>query len=235
MNKKVIQIQKGQNVISAFMLLLSGMICNNAFSQTNLDGIYCRDYVFSGIGKCLTFKAKGIFKYTYSGDGGIYEYGNGEYKIENNDIILNYNKTEELKLSHHVSKIWSNKNEIINIYFQFLDFENKPIPYVNIFYKDNLSKNGYNGVVSNKEGIAILNLKKEKKFLQLTSSNIGFKQYKISINKNYNYNISVFLEKQGKGIPIKNQTDTLNIVKMKDNFFKIKRKSGKISLWKKIN
>ncbi|MEE9406694.1 MAG: hypothetical protein V3V28_01340 [Polaribacter sp.] len=221
-----------KNAINILLIILVSLLYSKTYSQNSLNGTYCRDYTLNDFGKCLKFE-KEIFNYIHSGHNGINESGNGEYKISSDIIVLNYNKSEIRKKSYHISKIWKNNKDSINVVFEFLDFENKPIPYVNVFYKDSLLKKGYNGFVASKEGFVSYKLTKEKEVFEFSFSNIGFEQYKILIDKNFNYLISIFLEREGIGTPIKNQIDTLNIVELKSAFFKVKEKNGKITTWRK--
>jgi hypothetical protein len=227
------QILKEQNVINTLIFILVGILCNNTYSQINKQDKFCIDYPMKEFSKCLLFETKNVFKYEYSGDTGVFEYGKGEYKFVKNFLILNYNKTEPQKKGYHLSKIWLNKLDHIKINFHFFDFNNIPLPYVNIIYQDTLSKNGFSGVAANEKGLAVVNLKRDRTKIQFKISNLAFNQYELTIDKNYNYDISVFLQKEGHGLPILDQIDTLEIVKNKPKYFTVKNKNGSISTWKK--
>ncbi len=233
MNKIEIQVFKATNVTKTFSLILIGLLSNIMFAQASLKGTFCIDYALSDFSNCLSFVTDKGFKYSHAGHLGIIDYGIGEYKLIDNQLILNYNKTKPLKIGHHVSEIWENNADSIAVHFSFFDFDNIPIPYVNYYYKDSLSKNGYQGGVADKDGQGSLKLKKEKNDIMITVSNIGFRQYSFPINRNYNYDVSVFLESEGNGIPIKNQLDTLKIMELKENYFKVIEKDGKITTWLK--
>ena len=88
--------------------------------------------------------------------------------------------------------------------------------------------------MANEKGITLLNLKKDRNNLEFEISNLGFNNYKFSIDKNYNYKVSIYLQKDGFGLPILNQIDTLEVVKKKTKYFTVKDKDGKITTWRKI-
>lgn len=234
MNKMVTIIQKVQIVTNPYIYVLVGMLCYNSNAQTNLNGTFCIDYAMKDFFNCLTFQTEKNFKYEYGGDTGMFEYGQGKYKFMGNRLILNYNKTEPQKIGYHVSRIWTNSKDSINLKIKIFNFDSIPLPYVSVAYEDSLSKCGYSGVATNEKGIASLNLKRDKTNLQFKVSNLGFKQYEFTIDKNYNYTISVFLQKVGDGLPLLNQIDTLYIAKIKPKYFTVKNKDGRVTTWKKI-
>jgi hypothetical protein len=210
-------------------------LSNFSFSQSQLKGKFSSLARYQEYYNSYSFNENGEFYYHVGSSLGDDYFGEGEYKLINNQLILNYNKTKPLKIGHHVSEIWENKADSIAVYFNFFDFDNNPIPYVNFFYKDSLSEKGYQGGVANKDGQGLLKLKKDKKDIMLTVSNIGFRQYTFSINRNYNHEVSVFLETPGHGIPIKDQIDTLRLMEIKENSFKFIEKDGKITSWSRID
>ena len=223
---------KEPTVISLIFLSIILTFCDNIYSQSRIKGKYCREYELKNFSNCLNFISDNEFEFENSGDMGVIKYGRGEYKIEDGKLILNYNKTKPVKTGHHVSEIWGNNKDSINLKFHFFDFSNNPIPFVNVFYKDSLSMHGYSGIVANKEGTAELILPKGKINTQLSFSNVGFSQYEITISKNYNYNILVYLQKADTGLPIIGQIDTIEIEKKKPKYFTVKNKDGKINTWR---
>ena len=206
-----------QNVIKVIIFIFFIFLINLGRAQTNISGIYhIPNYtVDGGVYTKIEFQKNGNFKKETTSEFGIYKYGEGEYSFIGNKLILNYNKTEPIKLGYHDSKIWTNNKYSINIHFSFFDFDSVPLPNVNVIYKDSLSKYGYGGVTANEKGVTSLTLKKGKTNLQFKISNLGFKEYEFTIDKKYNYSISIFLQKNGVGLPLLNQIDTLNIDKIK--------------------
>lgn len=224
--------QKLRNV-KMVVLLLVGTLFYSLHAQTKFDGTFCKEYDLKYFSECLTFEKEKNFKYEYRGDTGMFEFGQGEYQLIGKRLILNYNKTDPIKIGHHVSKIWTNNEDSINLQFNISDFDGLPLPAVTVVYKDSLSKYDYTGVASNKKGIALINLKKDSTDLQVEISNLGFELYKFSLDKNYNHNISVFLQREGDGLPIKNQIDTLEIQEEKPKYFTIRNKDGSKAIWRK--
>ncbi len=231
-NPKVIQRQ--QNIIRTIGLLIFFIISKHTFSQNEkLNGKYSHLEQLQDYYTVYYFDGSSTFEYHTGGCLGDEYFGKGTYKIKDKLLILNYNKTEPIKLGHHVSKIWTNDSTAIDIQFKFFDFENRPIPFVNVTYKDSLSKNGYNGIAANKEGTAKLSLIKENEEFEMKISSVGFSQYKFTVGKKYNYSISIYLQNEGNGLPIRNQMDTLKIGEMTSKYFTVKNKNGSVTTWRK--
>ena len=230
-----IAILKDRSVNRIKVFILMGLMFNTVYPQKKLEDTFCMKYEYPGdYSNCLTFETDKNFTYEYCGHLGVLKYGHGEYKFTGSQLILNYNKTEPIKTGHHLSEIWTNNKDTIYLKINILDFDGFPLHGVSVIYKDSLSKYGYSGVASNKEGVALVNLKKDKTDLDFEISHLGFNIYKFSLDKNYNHNISVFLQKQGDGLPILNQIDTLEIVKIRPKYFTVKRKDGNIATWRKL-
>ncbi|WP_157614268.1 hypothetical protein [Pseudotamlana agarivorans] len=223
--------RRAQNVIKLFIYI--GIFYSNAYAQNQPKGKFCEEYEIKDYGACITLKPDNTFVHSFGGDMGTEAHGKGEYNFIDNKLILNYNKTEPVKTGYHLSKIWTNNKNTITVNFKFFDFDSIPVPNVNVFYKDSLSKQGYGGGVASEKGVLSLNLKKDKTFLKLKMTNIGYSPYELSIDKNYNYVISVYLQKVGKGLPILNQIDTLIIHKKRPKYFTVRNKNGSITTWKK--
>ncbi len=232
MNKMTFISIKKQMFKTIFLIFI-GTLCYSFQAQTNLNG-YCVNYALNDISACLTFEKVKNFTYEYSGDTGVFEYGQGDYEISSNKLILNYHRTDPLKVGYHVSKIWTNKKDSINLNFKVMDFEGNPLPAVSVAYKDSLSRYGYNGVASNKMGIALIGLKRDRTELEVEIINVGFRHYKFTIDKNYNCDISVFLQKDGGGVPIKNQIDTMELENMRLKYFTVNNAEEEIMTWRKI-
>lgn len=232
MNKMGTLMPKVRNV-NTIILIMTGTLFYSANAQINFIGTYCIDYDINNFSNCLTFESEKKFRYEYVGDTGMFEYGQGEYQFIENHLILNYNRTEPLKTGYHISKIWTNAKDSINLQIHVFDFDGVTLPAVSVVYNDSLSKYGFSGMASNEKGLALINLKRDRNDLQVKISNLGFKSYKFSIDKNYNYNISVYLQKEGDGLPIINQIDTIQIEQIKSKYFTIKNKNGSITTWRK--
>ncbi|MCK0124943.1 hypothetical protein MWU76_11075 [Gelidibacter sp. F2691] len=227
---------KAKSAIKVIAIVLLMCFHEGIQSQDRaIDGLFCRVYFPSGdFSNCLEFKKNNTFEYEFSGHLGTQSYAHGQYELIKNKLILDYNKTEPIKIGHHVSKIWTNSKDSINLQFNFFDFDNIPIPFVNVIYKDSLSKNGYNGIIATKEGRAQLILKKKNKDFELVISNLGYSQYKFTVDRNYNHDIAVYLQKEGDGLPIRNQIDTIIIDKIRPKYFNVKNKNGSVTTWRKM-
>ncbi len=238
MNKRVIQIQKEKSVINKVILILFFLFFSNTYSQNIIKGTYCVDYDMKDFSNCFTFKADKTFKFNHSGDTGTLEYGEGEYKFIDNQLILDYNKTSAKKLGYYKLAIWENNSDSIDLVVNVFNKQTKePIKYANVFFKDNTNKIGYTGSSANEKGIAKLRTIKDKNIIELNVIYVGFLEQKINLKRNKNYIIEVYLNEVGyeTGSPILNQIDTLVIDKKRPKYFVVKNKNGSLTTWKKLD
>lgn len=230
-------MQKEQNVIKNIILFLILVISNHLYSQSEkFNGRYSNLGSLQEHYNYYVFDENGEFRYRTGASLGDDYFGSGTYEFIDHRLILNYNKTEPIKTGHHLSEIWINNKDSIDVHFKFFDFNNTPISFVNVMYTVSLpnSTYTYNGVVADKQGVAKLNLVKENKEFQLIISNVGYNEYRLIVDKTYNYDISVFLQEQGNGLPILNQIDTLEVVKRRPKYFTVRNKNGSETTWRKI-
>ena len=96
MNRKVIIVQKGQNVIKTYISLLTFLIFYiSIYSQTSLNNkyTYCYGSVDNGECKVYIFKKNNIFLLKTDGELGVIDYSKGHYFIEKDSLILSYDLT----------------------------------------------------------------------------------------------------------------------------------------------
>lgn len=222
------------------------LICYHAGMQSQnktFDGVFCRVYFPSGdFGNCLEFKSDSIFEYRLSSDVGPMLYGRGEYKLSKNQLTLNYNKTAPLKMSYHISEIWESNKDSITVDFYLFDFDGNPATGVDINYKDSLSKKGYRADVSNKDGRVSFKLKGDPSELQFEISSMDYGLtnsilhafYYLTIYREWNYKISVYLQKSYTGVPVLNRTDTLKLKKVSKKYFEVINENGSVTTWRKL-
>ncbi len=227
-------MRKVQNVTKLLFLFYLILICSNGYGQ--LKGNYCIDYALHYNYDCIRFYDNNLFEYHTGADLGDFYFGRGEYKIIGNNLILNYNKTSPLELGYYLTKIWTNSKDSINVNMTTMTLDKKPVPYLSITFSDSLAKNGVNGIATDRDGRGSIIFKKDRKNINLFLTGVGYKSQNITISKYYNYRLNVYiLEDKGQGIPIKGQIDTLKIVDLKKDYFKVEEKNGKITVWKKFD
>lgn len=240
MSKMEIRNLKEKNASKTLILLFFGCIMSFGISQNSLEGLYYVDdnppYVVDGGSSThYEFFKNGTFERITTGEFGTQYYGSGTYNLDNNKrLILNYNKTEPIQMGYHISKMWTNNSDEVDINFKLFDLDENAVKYANIIYKDSVSKHGYNGIVADDEGIAKLKFKKESKRLQFEITCLNFKYYSLVIDKNYNYNISVYLQNEYNGLPIMNQMNTIQLEKIRPKYFTVRNKNGSVTTWRKL-
>lgn len=221
-------MRKERSVIKSVFIIFILCSFSQFYGQKSIEGRYSNLMPNQEHYNFFDFKKNGIFEYHSGASLGDDKYGKGHYQIKNDSLILNYDLTEPIKIGYHISKIWRNNKDSICIKFVLFDLNHKVLdpPAASVMYKDSLSKYGYSGVAANNSGVAVFRLKKEKNNLQFMLSNLGYKPYNLIVDRNYNYEISVFMQNQGEGLPILNQTDTLEIVKQGRKYLEVKNKNG---------
>jgi len=237
-------MERAKSVTKVIAIVL--LICfQEALQSQNMthDGIFCRVYFPSGdFGNCLDFKTDNTFEYRLSSDMGLVSYAQGEYKLSKGQLILNYNKTAPLKMSYHISEIWESNKDSITVDFDLFDFDGNPATGVEILYKDSLSKRGYRADVSNKDGRSSFKLKRDPSELQFEISSMDYGLtnsirhtiYYLTIYREWNYKISVYLQKSYTGIPVLNRTDTLKLKKVREKHFEVINDNGSVTTWRKL-
>lgn len=230
MNKTGIEMQRVKSVSICYFFLFISVL----YSQKKLEGKYSKLYQFQEHFESLDFDELGSFSYAKGSSGNDF-FGNGTYTISKDKLILNYNKTKSIELAYYIPKIWKNSKDSIVVKLQVMNLEKQAVSYANVVYNNNNKPNGFSGVISTNTGEANIVLPKSKQLIELKITAMGFVPFSITINQNVNYVVKVFLQKQGKGIPIRNQVDTLNIVEFNKDFFKVKDKDEHLIMWKKIN
>lgn len=237
MSKMVIQTQKGKSVISTMILILFLICFFSSYSQDTFSDTYCIDYDLMDFSTCITFETKNTFKYSQYGDTGRLKYGEGEYKHQNNRLILNYNKTSAKSIGHYSLSVYKNNSDSIRLIVSVFNTRtNEPIEYANVFFKDSINNLGYTGSSANADGLVEIRTSKNKNNIELNVIYLGFIEQKINLIRDKNYKIKVYLKEQAdeSGMPILNQIDTLEIVKIRPKYFTVKRKDGNIATWRKL-
>ncbi len=191
----LIQMQKEPNVKCIITILIVFYFSNFSFSQENkIEGIYCASYKLKNFSTYYAFKDN-IFEYKHSGHTGLIRYGKGEYEIQKDTVILNYNLTEIKDNSYHSSKKYYNNKNYIEIRLRFFNLKHKPLKNITAWSKNNKE---YKSV--NNEGLIIFNFRKEqnsKDFIEIniTGDNDNY-FYRFHVNKKENQEINVYLSNQ---------------------------------------
>ncbi len=170
----VIQMQKEKNAIKIISVLIILFVLDKAYSQEQLNGNYSSLAQFQEFYDFYNFNKNGVFEYHTGADLGDDYFGKGEYKIENDNLILNYNKTSPLKLGYYLTEIWTNNKDSINVNITTITLDKKPAPYLSITFSDSLAKNGVNGIATDRDGSGSITFKKDRKNINLSLTGVGY-------------------------------------------------------------
>lgn len=218
------------------VLILVSLICsiNIGFSQNKIIGVYYVDnnpsyVVDGGEYEHYEFYKSGLFTYSSGGDLGKPTTLKGDWRFLGQTLILSYSEPK-LQESYKIETASSyTLKDSVSITFKVKDFNNGPTLglYINILPL-NLS------LITDENGFAETKFKKSNNIIQGNTEYLGYEDAYFSINLNKNQNIKISINEKNNDV-LKKQNDTLNIVTTKKDYFKVKEKNGKISVWKKID
>ncbi|WP_157578291.1 hypothetical protein, partial [Tenacibaculum ovolyticum] len=190
MNKKEIAMQKEVNVKSLLCIYFIVFLVSFSFSQNKLEGEYKIVNKLNDFSEKYFFTKSNTFKYEYHGDLGLIQFGNGEYFIKKDSLILNYNLTELKEESYHRIKKYYNSKDSIIIKLNIYNFKSNPIYNSIVYaYPNNISTE------SDKNGKAVLKFKKGKKKIELQIDGEYLAKQIIYIHTNANYTINAYMNK----------------------------------------
>lgn len=221
-HKEVVAIRYSVIIIFFFCLI-------KLHAQEEISGKYCVEYQMKDIYKCMSFENDKNFIITEGGDLGKPKTLKGDWRFLGQTLILSYSEPK-LQESYKIETASSyTLKDSVSITFKVKDFNNCPTLglYINILPL-NLS------LITDENGFAETKLKKSNNIIQGNTEYLGYEDAYFSINLNKNQNIKISINEKNNEV-LKKQNDTLNIVILKKDYFKVKEKNGKITVWKKFD
>lgn len=222
MNKKVIRIQKAQNVIKPIILIIFLFNATKCIAQKSILGTYYFDYKLKYSNTSYNFNEDGTFEFKSTGDLGITDFGKGHYETKNDSLYLNYDLTELNYDSYHKSKHYYNSNDSILIKVNVFNMKNEPLPNIQV-----LSLSNRIGARTDSSGTILFKLKKEKRKdkLEIHLDGEYYTRHILYLNYDINYEIDVFLSKTvNYGFSpkfYKNFIEKYRIIEISNNFIKL--------------
>jgi len=217
-------MQKAKNVIKYIFLICFMIFSNIIISQSIVEDTYCREYELKDFSICLTFKLNNEFRYEYSGDLGIIDYGEGNYDIRNDSLILNYNETSPKALSYHRLYYWESGKDSVCLNFKLKTLNGVIVPYASVIFPENKI------FKSNSKGNVSIMLKRSDEKKRISIRDIGL-WYDLEISPTHNYDIDVFFSERGE-IPIMNKIEKFKIIEIKLKKLILQDENGIKSIWK---
>lgn len=190
--------------INLFILLL--LLGNNAFTQTELLGKYCRlaEGVILNIqkdDKCITFLPNNMFRYYNSYDHrtpGYKEYGKGSYRLSKDTLILMFtNKDPKFINTYDIQKTLNPSSDSILIDLQLYSLKDTtPINFANVYIKDSVSfknKKILGGFSTDIAGHGYKTLSTPSGNFWLEIRSINFPKCYIELTNNCDYKITGYI------------------------------------------
>ncbi|MBZ9630802.1 hypothetical protein LB465_08425 [Salegentibacter sp. LM13S] len=189
-----------------------------SFSQDELEGRYYKPDLSGDTYEYLDFDKDGNFEYAKGGHLGEAQPSKGKYELSDQLLILNFNNSQSKKIGYHQTEIWRNNKDSISVKIKVMDYDKNPLEHVFISGMNNSKRKR-----TNNRGVAELKFYKENSAQNLIITWVGFEHYDLEIDKNYNYNIKVYLTPNLQQIPIRDQIDTLRIKEFEKVYFRTEK------------
>jgi len=210
---------KEQNVIKLLLTVTFFGLSFNLYSQIEIVGRYSSLMPNQEYYNYFDFDENGVFEYHSGAELGDDEFARGSYFIKNDSLFLNYDLTDLKYRSYHKKKEYFNSKDSISINIKVKDFKENPIKNTNVFIAK--EKIGY---IVDDMGHLAFNLKKEKKDFILAISNLGYESYDLSLSRDKNYEIQVFLScNSNNSKAIKHEVKKYKILALTEGYLKLKQ------------
>lgn len=224
MSKRIVQIQKVQNVTKLILFLFTLLYTSLSFSQKNIIGTYSVDFKLKDFSTIYSFYENGTFEKTTEGDVGRENYGKGHYYIKNDSLILNYDLTELEENSYHKIKYYENYNNQVKVEINLFDLNKNPIEEVEVINDVNNSRDK-----PNKDGTIIYFFPKKSGWVKFRVLNYWFGTHEFTITTNLNSQVEVYL-RRSSGAGIKDVIFKYRILELNSEKLKLETKSGIMTL-----
>lgn len=217
------------SILKTIIFFLGVISVSIVYSQKNLNGVYSGLARYQESYENFEFDENGDFEYHEGSCLGDNVYGLGTYELKEDLLILNFNRTEPRPLSYHKEEIYISNNDSITIEIQFFDI-NDQLTLDHLDIRD--AKRKRVGI-TNSDGFIELRYKRGKEKIDLTFVTLGYPEYNVSLNRNFNYMVKMFWAQAFGGVPIKNQIDSLKIHKSSRKEMMLGNENWKTKTWVK--
>jgi hypothetical protein len=207
-------------LLSLFILILA---YSSFYSQTNVQGKFCRSIGAGYSSECIEFKENAYFLYSTHGCLGVEDKGKGHYILREKKIILNFDKVQtEQRSEFNSTKVIDTKNrDSVNLNIKVLDGMNNNIPLPATILSESDFYEYKKGFKVDELGeVTILkpmNLNKEKYRILF----IGYEQFEFELSNSSSKNVEIILQPAGPHI-ISNTTKEIEYDQFKENLIELK-------------
>ena len=215
-----------KKIISVLLVTVMGSI----YAQSILSGTYCVNSMLGSQSDCITLNEDGTFESEKAGDVATISYGKGHYFITEDSLTLNYDLTDIKIAGYHILKPYKNLTTTPELKIKVFDFDKNPLPNVNVdfFYENNTHKMKE----TNEKGELFYQLPLKNELNRVSFSTNFATPYDFSFDKQYSYEIEVYLSKipgYEMGYAIKGAIQKYKIFKKEDNYFIVPEGGGQES------
>ena len=217
------------SILKTIIYFLGVLSVSTVYSQKSLNGVYSGLARYQESYEIFEFDENGDFEYHEGSCLGDNVYGSGTYELKDDLLILNFNRTKPRLLSFHKEEIYISNNDSITIKIQFIDINDQ----LALDYLDIRDAKAKRVGITNSDGFIEIRYKREKEKIDLTFQTLGYPEYNISLNRNFNYNVKMFWTPTFGGVPIMNQIDSLEIHKSSRKELMLGNENWKTKTWVK--
>ena len=176
------------------------------------------------------FDQNGLFEYHKGASLGDELFGEGEFWIQNDSLLLNYNRTPKKWKSYHQTKTWYNNSETAVLELIISDKEGVPIKGANVVLYS-IKRKLIKGETADGNGKVQFEVEKAPEDLTIEVSYLGYDSYGFSMKRQLNAEIEVHLMQEGFGNHILDQKEAFHILSQKDDSVRLKGREGIILLF----
>ncbi|MBP1838840.1 hypothetical protein [Formosa algae] len=224
----VIAIQKEQNVIKLFFILLLFLGSIKMYGQEKVEGKYCVDNGIKSISKCLILKKNKKFNIIFNEHLNNKSNLSGNWFYKNNTLTLIYKEPEFRKTSKISVSSLEEINDSVRIIFRVKDFNHGPMLGLNIkILPENLN------YITNQKGEKELIFKKSTKSIYGYTEYLGYERCYFSLDLSKNQIIEIFIDEHFE-YDINKSSVLNNFMLNKKSFYTINEIGEKIK-WVKYN
>lgn len=181
-------LQRVQVVIRAVALL--GCLCIGSCSAQNaIRGEYSASFYEGYFSERYFFKGDGTFSKRVVGDMGISHFGEGEYHLDKDTLVLNFNRTQLKDNSYSRHNSYYNSKDSVSVLLRVFDYANNLLADVSTYCFSTSQE-----VKTNSSGEAMFIYDKDAQSEILFSVHLnGYQDHRFSLRLDKNYEIDVFL------------------------------------------
>ncbi len=185
-----------------FLLFINILICLISYSQSDIQGKFCKSYNIGYSSTCIEFLENSTFLYTTHGCLGLEDKGKGSYVLKKDQIILNFDQRQtkqrsKIRIEEFIEK---EKADSIQLKFKIVDGLNEDLPLPAMILSEADSYNYDKGYMVNDKGYATMMKSRNSNEHNYRILFIGYEQFEFKLSHTSSLYIHITLLPSGPNI-----------------------------------